>query len=246
MKTQTAKIGIVITALIVALITASVITQLIISGHHGTTVGPAEKTRTDNGRIELLEEAGRKADGYGDRATAVAPDQSVIHLQEQLEQVQEALSLLAEHQAMTQEQLERFASEPQSAQNDQPPAPEPSAEDQAAQHARTLASLQSRLEAEAVDGQWASDTISRIENSLQHSELTGIQLTDARCGATLCRLEMALPADEAPGESLGRLSVHRGWDGATTMEVGANGEALFYIARTGYDLEGRMITQSPQ
>lgn len=160
-------------------------------------------------------------------------------LQQEMESLREAISVLVENQSMTQDSLDKL----ESAESDhsiKPTAetpdnselsPELQAQQEALQMQTRFQALEQTLNSEATDTEWAGETLGRIESSLQNPELQGFAMVNSACGSTLCKLEMTLPSDQEQNEAMQKLSAHRGWDGPTVFEVNAQGQAVFYIAR---------------
>lgn len=170
--------------------------------------------------------------------TAPTLDTDGVAIQTEMQNLREAIAILVENQSLTQDSLDRLDSLPRQASeasNEASLNPEQAAqEDQARMQNRFLA-LDNRLAQEATDTEWAGATLDRIENSLQNPELIGFTLTQSQCGSSLCKVEMALPPNQAQEEALQKMSAHRGWDGPTVFEVNEAGQAIFYIARNERD-----------
>ena len=96
--------------------------------------------------------------------------------------------------------------------------------------------LDERLRSEAVDAEWAEQTVSAIAEGFRHEELSSIRLIDSRCGSSLCQVELSIDEDMPIEEGMQRLSVHRPWEGQTFFSISADGVASIYFAREGHEL----------
>lgn len=101
---------------------------------------------------------------------------------------------------------------------------------------RQLDVLESQLDQEAIDPIWSAETVARLREGFRHDELADIDVLETKCGATLCRLELAFDPSAPTEDSLQRLSHHRPWDGQAFVTVSGDGLARIFIARDGYDL----------
>ena len=101
---------------------------------------------------------------------------------------------------------------------------------------RQLALLEDQFDQEAVDSAWSTEAVAKLREGFQHEELADIEVLEAECVGTLCRLDLAFDSSATPEDSLQRLSHHRPWDGQAFVTVGTDGLARIFIARDGYDL----------
>jgi hypothetical protein len=98
--------------------------------------------------------------------------------------------------------------------------------------------LTARLMQEPVDKQWAEETINALEDAVETNEaLAGIELMQATCGSTLCKLEINVGQNRPAEEIMQKLSIHRTWKGPTTFAVNDSGHAEIIFARDGHSLE---------
>lgn len=96
--------------------------------------------------------------------------------------------------------------------------------------------LEGHLKSEAVDSEWAEQTVAAIAEGFQNEELSSVHLIDSTCGSSLCQVDLSIDADIPIEEGMQRLSVHRPWEGQTFFSVGADGVARIYFAREGHEL----------
>lgn len=106
------------------------------------------------------------------------------------------------------------------------------------QYEEQKVNLTARLMQEPVDKQWAEETINALENAVEtNEELAGIELMQATCGSTLCKLEINIDQNRPAEEIMQKLSIHRTWKGPTTFAVNNSGHAEIIFARDGHSLE---------
>ena len=149
--------------------------------------------------------------------------------------LQDAIAVLVENQSLTQKSLDRLSASVETSPAPQP-APEETPEQIKAQMEQQVSSYDQRLRDEAVDAQWANETLDTVENGLKHEQLAGIKLVEAACGSTLCKVELMLDPELPREESMQRLATHRSWDGPTFYAVDADGHARLFFARDGHEL----------
>ena len=186
-----------------------------------------------------IADPGAAASAKTDAMGASANVQELTRLKGDMAQLREAMLVLIEHQSRTQKSidqihlsLDRSANQAMAREDAVEETPEV-AEQRIYQQ---VAVMQDTLEAQSVDPQWAQETISKIENQLAQDEMTGFSLVEAKCGSTLCKVEMALDPKLTREESMQRLAQHRSWDGPTFFSVGANGQTQLFFARSGHQL----------
>lgn len=104
---------------------------------------------------------------------------------------------------------------------------------------RRYEQLQERLDRESPDPAWArgaEDQIARAVDALTASGLE-MELTEADCGGTICRVELTYPSEEA--QRVGsRQFLPEGFSRGTVHLFTESGEpkAVAYLAREGHDL----------
>jgi hypothetical protein len=106
------------------------------------------------------------------------------------------------------------------------------------QYEEQKVNLTARLMQEPVDKQWAEETINALEDAVEtNEELAGMELMQATCGSTLCKLEINIGQNRPAEEIMQKLSIHRTWKGPTTFAVNNSGHAEIIFARDGHSLE---------
>jgi hypothetical protein len=102
---------------------------------------------------------------------------------------------------------------------------------------RQLYSLQSALQTEGIDPQWAGGAEQSIKRELERLQMTDLQLVGVECGTTLCRFEVTTNGSSPSETSFRKLAGMRAWLGQRfTRADHAGGYAEVYLARQGRDL----------
>jgi len=94
------------------------------------------------------------------------------------------------------------------------------------------------IRAEAADPQWTSGAESALREVFLNHEITGLQLVDAQCRTTLCRLTLAHDSGVSPEEGFRTLLHHAPWQGQGFVQIGygESTDVFVYLAREGYEL----------
>lgn len=204
--------------------------------------GNAQTLTMESQSLETLQAQNDGVDEiYADHLTDTVQNtkRDIKQLNQDVAQIQQAIkTLLINQKAMrklVETSIQAKALRSPTVENQTPKLPS----DDNSQRQQALSDFQrfdSSLATETVDHEWAQNTIADVEASLAHTELSGIELVDASCGSTLCRLDMSLTKDKTIEESMEKLSLHRSWQGSTTFSVDAQGNARIYFARVGHQL----------
>ena len=112
------------------------------------------------------------------------------------------------------------------------------------EHERADAQAQAQIEvlegtvrAEQPDPQWAPTAQAALYQAFQGEATKGLQLVDAKCGATLCRVDLASNGAGSPEASFRNLVHLAPWPGQGFFRIdGESGEAVVYLAREGHAL----------
>ncbi len=100
--------------------------------------------------------------------------------------------------------------------------------------------LERALADDGFDPQWSRMAEHELQDALTNLKLPGVELEEASCGSTICRLSMRLGTG-SPGIELHRsLFGSVDWEGPRFMRVDADDSqsAVAYFARPGHDLPG--------
>lgn len=186
----------------------------------------AEKVPADDGHDEALNRI--KAQLNALRARGAAPTTAELDL------LRAQLELLNTKQQSIQKELERLAEEAKSEAIKEEKEPAPEAQEQ--QMAAHLDALEFELNAQETDYEWSSEIKETVKNGFRHPELKGLNLTEAQCASTMCRVEVSVEPGVAPEDGFNRLSVHRPWQGESFVKFGTDGVATIYFARQGHRL----------
>ena len=170
-----------------------------------------------------------------------AQARAIERLADQLSAINTQLTSLTRAQASLRQDLDNLpqwaSSDFEPAQSEAEAVPEAQIQEQIQQRVwlqRTM--LEDRLRSEAVDSEWAEQTVAAIVEGFQNEELSSVHLIDSTCGSSLCQVDLSIDADIPIEEGMQRLSVHRPWEGQTFFSVGADGVARIYFAREGHEL----------
>lgn len=163
-----------------------------------TDHGDSNSTRTRSPRISEHE-----------RAQA----QAIERIAEQLSAINTLLTALTRTQAMLRQDLDNLTqlsrSDVEPAQSDTEAVPETQVQDQIEQRVwlqQTM--LEDRLRSEAVDTEWAEQTVAAIAEGFQNEVLASVHLIDSACGSSLCQVELSIDAGIPIEQGMQRLSVH--------------------------------------
>lgn len=116
------------------------------------------------------------------------------------------------------------------------PTPE-QADSQVEQQVQRRQSLyDAQLMSEAVDMEWADETLAQVETALTGDDFKGLDFVEGNCGSTLCRVKLNANQNVPMEESMQRLSVDRPWDGPTFVSIDSMGNVSLFFARDGYEL----------
>jgi hypothetical protein len=98
--------------------------------------------------------------------------------------------------------------------------------------------MEGTVHMERADPTWASAAEQALQEVFQHEESIGLQLVEAQCRATLCRLALSLNGATSPEESLRYLTHLVPWQGQGFAYIaqGESAEVVVYLAREGYVL----------
>ena len=94
---------------------------------------------------------------------------------------------------------------------------------------------------EGTDPEWSSLAEFDLDEASISEEMTEFNLVDAKCGTTMCRMELSLNDFDSPEESFRKLVNFAPWqgEGFISIEDGNDEEsaqAVIYLAREGYSL----------
>lgn len=114
----------------------------------------------------------------------------------------------------------------------------PSPEDQPKAGDRRLAALAEALEREGEDPSWSAEAERQLAARVQGGNIAGAQLIDASCGTTLCRVELALPAEHVTDRTPWDLQLLSPWRGGALVSMGQGNPArvVVWVARQGHRL----------
>ncbi|MCH9674109.1 MAG: hypothetical protein K0U93_21910 [Gammaproteobacteria bacterium] len=99
--------------------------------------------------------------------------------------------------------------------------------------------LEDNFVAEADDENWATWATEALRDGFSADAPEGMELVDAECRATVCRLEMTLDELQAGPETLAILPLLMPWDGESHLSVDPDtGRTVVYMAREGVSLIG--------
>ena len=115
----------------------------------------------------------------------------------------------------------------------------PSAQEEQAMARERLTLLDRQVVSEGIDQEWSGPATEQIKSALAEKALAGSLLSNARCQATLCRIEVDSPDATALDRVLGELPVRlwsaNSYSQVTTHEDGS-ATLVLYISREGYRL----------
>lgn len=119
--------------------------------------------------------------------------------------------------------------------------PEEEAEQVEAQTQELIELFEETILAEGTDPEWSSLAELALDEASKSEEMTEFNLLDAKCGATMCRMELSLDGSESPEESFRKLVHFAPWQGEGFIRVqdgndGESAQAVVYLAREGYSL----------
>ncbi len=114
--------------------------------------------------------------------------------------------------------------------------PEQERERAAARAQAELMLMEGTLLAEQPDSAWASTAQLALQATFQKEAISGVQLVDAECRSTLCRMELSVD-DSIPQDSLRNLLNLAPWSGQSLIQIDTEtGEAVMYLAREEHAL----------
>jgi hypothetical protein len=97
--------------------------------------------------------------------------------------------------------------------------------------------LEGTMRAEPPDPQWAPTAEVALRHAWQGEVTGGLDLVEAACGTTLCRVTFTSPGAGVPADRLPYLLHLAPWPGLAFFRVdGEAGEVVVYLVREGYDL----------
>lgn len=94
---------------------------------------------------------------------------------------------------------------------------------------------------EGTDPEWTILAELAIDEAAISEEMTKFNLVDAKCGTTMCRMELSFNGSESPEESFRKLVHFAPWQGEGFIRIqdgndGGPAQAVIYLAREGYTL----------
>ena len=97
--------------------------------------------------------------------------------------------------------------------------------------------LEETLRSEPVDNEWSEVAVSSLYESFENDEADGLELINAECHSTFCRLDLVFDLP-SPEDSFRALQETLPWYGEMIYEAenSANGQSFAYISRQGYSL----------
>lgn len=109
--------------------------------------------------------------------------------------------------------------------------------ERAAAHDRAeLTLMEGTLHAETPDPTWASTARLALQTTFQHEALPGIQMLNAECRRTLCRMELSLDGSTAQN-SYRNLPNLAPWSAPSFIQIDTEtGSAVMYLAREEHSL----------
>jgi hypothetical protein len=116
------------------------------------------------------------------------------------------------------------------------PTPEEELEQAEAQLQAEVELFEGKMFAEATDPKWGSVAELKLKEAFQREGTTVIQLVQAECRTTLCRLKLSLAGSASREEGLSALNRFAPWEGEGFMRTYPEGSIVMYLAREGYSL----------
>ncbi len=94
---------------------------------------------------------------------------------------------------------------------------------------------------EGTDPEWTILAELAIDEASISEEMTEFNLVDAKCGTTMCRIELSFNGSKSPEESFRKLVHFAPWQGEGFIRIqdgneGGPAQAVVYLAREGYTL----------
>ena len=94
---------------------------------------------------------------------------------------------------------------------------------------------------EGTDPEWSGLAELALDEASKREEMTEFNLVDAKCGTTMCRMELSLDGSESPEESFRKLVDFAPWQGEGFIRIQDGNDrefaqAVVYLAREGYSL----------
>ncbi|PXF60269.1 MAG: hypothetical protein C4B58_00035 [Deltaproteobacteria bacterium] len=119
--------------------------------------------------------------------------------------------------------------------------PEEEAEQVEAQTMELIEFFEETILTEGTDPEWSSLAELALDDASKSEEMTEFNLVDAKCGTTMCRMELSLDGSESPEESFRKLVHLAPWQGEGFIRVQdgndrESAQAVIYLARDGYSL----------
>ena len=119
--------------------------------------------------------------------------------------------------------------------------PEEEAEQVEAQTMELIEFFEETILTEETDPEWSSLAELVLDEASKNEEMTEFNLVDAKCGTTMCRMELSLDGSESPEESFRKLAHLAPWQGESFIRVQdgndrESAQAVIYLAREGYSL----------
>jgi hypothetical protein len=117
-----------------------------------------------------------------------------------------------------------------------PLTPEQEHERAAARDQAELTLMEGTLHAEKHDPAWGSTAQHALHETFQKQAIPGVQMVDAECRSTLCRMELALD-DSTAQDSYRNLLNLAPWSGPSLIQIDTEtGAAVMYLAREEHTL----------
>jgi hypothetical protein len=119
--------------------------------------------------------------------------------------------------------------------------PEEEAEQVETQTMELIEFFEETILTEGTDPKWSGLAELALDEASKNDEMTEFNLVDAKCGTTMCRMELSLDGSESPEESFRKLAHLAPWQGESFIRVqdgndGESAQAVIYLARDGYSL----------
>ena len=104
--------------------------------------------------------------------------------------------------------------------------------------------IEQAIVSEKLDTSWAPRAEASLHSLFEESEIHSLKLLNARCRATICRMEIAPSDSEGTSDfdlSFRRMLLHMPWQGQGFGRVynlsGSSPTAVFFLARAGASLQ---------
>ena len=97
--------------------------------------------------------------------------------------------------------------------------------------------MEKTLQEKEFDPVWSKHAKQSVYDAFSTDELEGVNLNDADCGSTLCKLSLSLEGTKESGEVYRDIIDRAPWPGQSYVKIDEeSGEVEFYLAKEGYEL----------